>query len=432
MASERRAWIEHAHTAITIGLEHTGVGPESPPVYLVPTGAEAVPVKLADGFERSQLLNLESNALAKWCSTRAYGLRERHRASRVERLSRELSSSLEQLGGESYHGLIPVVAHCATSTYQPEADSQEEKVGHFSHLYSLWLLALWIWDDMHDVSKAHAGTDFVPQSIALVKAEFSNSGLRHGEGLVRRSHLEGPVELRQQLNDCCHLLNQVRAELLQCFSSSELEPLFSETHQFFDSFATKVTMTQKSMDLVDDYERNRALSCGILPCYEMEILFKAYERNIPLSTVRGYIHQHPRECRAGALISSLHCAAVNDLFSVYKDRTIEDTENFPSVFAPGKTVTDYFEGAVATVEYVRDRYRDFLAQCKSLPAGQVRDLLVEVWDTNMEGNLGFHYCVSRYREGATVLNALVDDQQSADAKAAVFSSVVDSPRPLPV
>lgn len=276
--------------------------------------------------------------------------------------------------------------------------------------YSLVLLSAWLWDDTIDHNKAQPSFDqFV---------DFALSGFATELGVDRESVPSScafapslpalfPVSLLEPINDAQRLLGESVAIIhrdLAPYSSRILATWWD----FWRSFAAKAKVELDSPPPLAEYERLRSTCVGMYLCYDLAYAIKATSRGIPAETMLAYLENDV--VAQGARLSSLHCAAVNDLFSLYKDRQVEHTVNFPAVLAKGASVDGYWEGARRTVLYTRSLVEQVLNIIENLPGPrECAQVVAQTWLEMMEGNALFHLTVPRYAEGVALVKSIIDE-----------------------
>lgn len=277
--------------------------------------------------------------------------------------------------------------------------------------YPFILLSGWLWDDTVDHNKDDPG---LQSEIENALSAFSKL-----LGVNAQKHPTAPGTRLSQTNlDALHLLD----EAVQ-IADAELPPysrrLRDALWTFLESFAEKARLHPASSHSLNEYVDVRGRCVGMLPCFELAYAIKATAKGLPPSDVLSFTEQN--DVATGAKLATLHCAAVNDLFSLYKDREVESTVNFPSLLAPGDSVDDYWQGALATLEYVRRLSTELLQSVESLSgAAPLREIVGETWLEMMEGNVLFHLTVPRYAEGVRIVKQLTDPSLGTEESRAAF------------
>lgn len=276
--------------------------------------------------------------------------------------------------------------------------------------YSLVLLSAWLWDDTIDLNKAMPGFEhFVDFALSGFAAELGQT--RPVPSAASADSTLPPAfgaSLLEPVHDALRLLGESVAIVRR-----DLAPytprILATWWDFWRSFADKAKVELTSLPALDEYERLRSTCVGMYLCYDLAYAIKAQSLGIDPATMLGYLEQNSAVAE-GARLSSLHCAAVNDLFSLYKDRALEHTVNFPAVLAKAGSVDGYWEGARRTVEYTRSLVTQLQNTIAALPGpDDCKQIVTRTWLEMMEGNALFHLTVPRYREGVELVKAIIDE-----------------------
>lgn len=297
--------------------------------------------------------------------------------------------------------------------------------------YSLVLLSAWLWDDTIDHNKAEPAFDeFV---------EFALSGFATELGMPSdtippsdRAHTippaPFPATLLEPIHDAQRLLGDSVAIVRR-----DLEPycarILATWWDFWRSFAAKAKVELHAPPPLPEYERLRSTCVGMYLCYDLAYAIKAQSLGIAPETMLAYLEQDV--VARGARVSSLHCAAVNDLFSLYKDRQVEHTVNFPAVLAKEASVDGYWDGARRTVTYTRSLVDQLLHIIEDLPGpSECARVVAQTWLEMMEGNALFHLTVPRYAEGVELVKSIIDEDIPPEESRRTFRRTFPPTRPM--
>ncbi len=342
---------------------------------------------------------------------------ERARGALWQRAAaRHLETRLAGLLPEERRGLVPVAAPYAA--WSLRHDYQRDAV---AFIYPLFLLAAWLWDDLVDTNKAAPGQR---ELIAWGYDEVVHAvtGSRATAAAPR------PLELSASpfaatLDECARLMALARRIWIGG-AGSYRRPIEHEVTTFFRSFLAKMRLTHHHGSY-EEFFAARSRCVGMLPCFEMSYAVKARAAGLSASALHAFTsHAATRQC---AHLATLHCAVVNDLFSLYKDRVLENTANFPSMLAPSADLNGYFEGARKALHYAKELFARYEAAARALPEQPGKSIAVQTWEHMMEGNLVFHLLVPRYREGVSLVRALLDSSRSEDAQRSEFVRALGVP-----
>lgn len=320
----------------------------------------------------------------------------------------------EMLPPELDH-LAKVSAHYAALSLRHDYESDP-----VARVYPLFLLAAWIWDDVVDtnkhVSDLNRLIDEGWQQIACASSStFQMEALRSSPDLAPGNRPDG--DLTEHVQCSADLMARAN-RLLSSWAHGFSPPIESEVIRFFHSFQKKVSLTHFANVDREHFINTRQVCVGMQPCYEMSFAFKARALGVSPHLLHAYTEQ--ALTKAAGRVATLHCAAVNDLFSIHKDRVKEDTANFPSQLAPTSDLAGYYAGAQLTIEYIRSTFDEFVATCADLPDHPCKELVVQTWQHMMEGNLVFHLRVPRYAEGVALVRTLLDGSLSVQERQRQF------------
>ncbi len=284
-------------------------------------------------------------------------------------------------------------------------------MGRAARAYPLILLAGWLWDDTVDQNKddpalatqiwtalgAFAQLLDVPR-----EARPTQAGAR-----LSSTNLDALRLLRQAV--------QILDEELPHYSRQLRDALWV----FLQSFAEKAQLRRDSDHSLNEYVEVRARCVGMYPCFALAYAIKATARAISPREMMDFAVGE--DVQHGAKMATLHCAAVNDLFSLYKDRQLESTVNFPSLLAAEDTVDGYWRGARSTLDYVRQLVTEVGRTIHSLQGSpELKAVVSETWFEMMEGNVLFHLTVPRYKEGVEIVRQLTNPELSPEQSRRVF------------
>jgi hypothetical protein len=296
--------------------------------------------------------------------------------------------------------------------------------------YSLVLLSAWLWDDTIDHNKSQLDFDqFVDFALSGFAKELGVCADSIPPSSAPSSRLPAPfpVSLLEPINDAQRLLGESVAIIdrdLAPYSSRILATWWD----FWRSFAAKAKVELHSPPPLAEYERLRSTCVGMYLCYDLAYAIKATSLGIPAATMLAYLENDI--VAQGARLSSLHCAAVNDLFSLYKDRQVEHTVNFPAVLAKEASVDGYWEGARRTVQYTRSLVEQVLHIIENLPGPRdCARVVAQTWLEMMEGNALFHLTVPRYREGVELVKSIIDEDVPPEESRRTFRRTFPPTRP---
>lgn len=357
----------------------------------------------------SALLAFETGALEPY---RDLSVLERRYRRSAERVRAALVPHMPA-GGP----LLSVASTYAAMTLRQDYTGPQDP----SLAFPLFLLSAWIWDDLVDTNKGGGGC------AAALREGLPRLTQAVLEGVFERSpaslgRFRAPIELAATQSAALHRFTEVRAP-------HYADRIEREVVRFLASFERKVDYRHNHRD-VESFVNSRIVCVGMQPCYEFAYAFKAVDANMDPASQLAYLELP--QVQPCADLATLHCAAVNDLFSMYKDRCLEDTANFPSVLGGSDDLGHYFVGAQRTIAYLRRVYRQFESQCARLPDLPGKPIVTQSWIDMMEGNLLFHLMVPRYREGVELVGYLLDSTLSEDRQrerfmAAFASSAADVP-----
>lgn len=327
-----------------------------------------------------------------------------------------LGRQLRALTASEWGPLIDVAAAYSVWTLRsPHLNDQ------LTLLYPTFLLAGWVWDDLVDTTKA------TPEAPRVV--EWGWRRLAHA-AIPTEFAFEPPPTVSngaacamiQRVESCAELVVRVRtltSEHVQPYA----KPIEHESVRFFRSFAQKLQFTHENSKSRAGYEATRAICVGLFPSFAISNACKAHVSGVAASEVQGFTELAPAiRC---AELATLHCAVVNDLFSLFKDRRLEDTANYASVLAPSASLHGYFVGSTRALDYARELYSQFEESLQLLPKSPVRDLVEETWRHMMEGNILFHLMVPRYREGVLLVRALLARSFTESRKRHIFNTILE-------
>jgi hypothetical protein len=296
--------------------------------------------------------------------------------------------------------------------------------------YALVLLSAWLWDDTIDHNKSQPGFDqFVDFALSGFGKELGLPSDSIPPSCDGSSRLPDPfpVSLLEPINDAQKLLGESVAIInrdLAPYSSR----IFATWWDFWRSFVAKAKVELHSPPPLAEYERLRSTCVGMYLCYDLAYAIKARSLGIPAETMLAYLEQDI--VAQGARLSSLHCAAVNDLFSLYKDRQVEHTVNFPAVLAKEASVDGYWDGARRTVQYTRSLVSQVLHIIENLPGPRdCARVVAQTWLEMMEGNALFHLTVPRYAEGVELVKSIIDDDVPPEESRRTFRHTFPPVRP---
>jgi hypothetical protein len=305
------------------------------------------------------------------------------------------------------------IAHLATVSAHYAALSlrHDYEADPVACAYPLFLLAAWIWDDVVDTNKRAEGLDSLIEEGWLKIACASSSSFQTAtfRSVPPPSSRSKESLLTKQVR-CSSLLMGRASRLWSLWAHGFRQPIETQVIRFFHSFGEKVNLTHFAPSDRTHFINTRQICVGMQPCFEMSFAFKARLLGVSPSTLHAFT-EDPL-VKEAAKLATLHCAAVNDLFSMHKDRVKEDTANFPSQLAPTPDLEGYYEGARRTLRYINSTFEKFLAACAELPDHPCKQLVVETWQHMMEGNLIFHLRVPRYSEGVALVRMLLDESLS--------------------
>ncbi|MDH5673720.1 MAG: terpene synthase family protein [Myxococcales bacterium] len=326
-------------------------------------------------------------------------------------------SALQLLLRGRYSELSDVAAKYAVLTLR-ERYAREQA----AFVYPLVLLGGWIWDDLVDEHGGHPElADLIAHSTQRIRGALAGQ-------MVSCSSSSAETELSRHVDAVIELL-LVGQPILQ----GELAPysprIVYELERFFASFADKARLSHHISARTEVFLQTRSVCVGMKPCYELSYAIKALHRGIGARELSRYLERP--EVRRCEELATLHCAAVNDLFSIYKDREVEDTANLPAVLAPSPDLRGYLMGALATLERVRSWHAELRLLLAALPRHRARSLVEETLLHMMEGNVLFHLAVPRYAKGLDVVRDLVQDGFSPHQYYPRFEEVFRGPHRLP-
>lgn len=310
--------------------------------------------------------------------------------------------------------LIAVAASYAALTLRAPSTQRATRA------YPLILLAGWLWDDMVD---HHKDDPSLTSQISTALRAFS----RLLEVTPPPSASVGGRLTPTNL-DALRLLSQA-VQLVDAELPPYSRRLRDSLWVFLKSFSEKAGLRRTTGHSLDEYVAVRARCVGMSPCFELAYAIKANARGIAPQVMMDFA-DHEAVVH-GAKLATLHCAAVNDLFSLYKDRQLEDTVNFPLLLAPDDSVDGYWQGARATLAYVRQLVNEVQHSVTGLrgPTELVR-VISETWLEMMEGNVLFHLTVPRYKEGVDILRHLTNPALTpAQSRRAFRTSFPPEPGP---
>lgn len=315
----------------------------------------------------------------------------------------------------SHETLVAVAASYSALTLRCQPEMRATRTS-----YALVLLSAWLWDDTIDHNKSLPGFDeFVEFALDGFATEMGVAG-RDGNWTNRTSALPPaiPVGLLEAVHDAQRLLDESVAVIrrdLPAYSARILATWWD----FWRSFATKAKLELDAPPPLVEYERLRSTCVGMYLCYDLAYAIKAQSAGITAERMLTYLENDA--VAQGARLSSLHCAAVNDLFSLYKDREIERTVNFPAVLGKGASIDGYWEGARRTVQYTRSMVERVLDVITSLPGPiDCARVVTQTWLEMMEGNALFHLTVPRYAKGVELVRSIIDEDVSPEESRRAF------------
>lgn len=325
--------------------------------------------------------------------------------SNVQRLAPAVHFSVPPRVTAGHEPLIAVASSYAALTLRAPGHMQRA-----ARAYPLILLAGWLWDDTVD---HHKDDPNLTSQISTALSAFSSL-------LEVSPPKPSPVagRLTSTNLDALRLLSEA-VQIIDAELPAYARRLRDALWVFLQSFSEKAGLRRSAGHSLDEYVAVRARCVGMYPCFELAYAIKASARGIAPQTMMAFA-EHDAVAH-GARLATLHCAAVNDLFSLYKDRQLEDTVNFPLLLASDDSVDGYWRGARATLDYVRQlvlEVRHSLAALRG-PA-ELASVVSETWLEMMEGNVLFHLTVPRYQEGVEIVRHLTNPALTTDQSRRAF------------
>lgn len=329
---------------------------------------------------------------------------------------------------EAHLDLAEVATRCAHLTIPI---SRIPRPAHTA--YWLFLVAGWIWDDLVDINVEGANLDGLLDSglraiqAAVQKAtnnQFWKPGAERYDSALPSSdpRWDHIATVRELLQDS--------ATLIQLDLANYAPRIFPEMQVFFESFRDKAQLRSQTPNISRYLDVRRRCS-GIKLCLEFGFGINAHASGVQPSEFLSYLHDPSVEqCIRQA---NLHAAAANDLFSLYKDRQLEGIPGFPSLFASDQSIQGYLEGSHRTLEYLKERTREFRKAVQRLPKPSAfRAIVEETCIDMMKGNVAFHLSVKRYSEGVELVRCLTDPRLGRSEQLSRFRSSMPPPamRPL--